>query len=214
MATLKDSRVFGPEIRLQLTGTDAPPHSCILLGIEKGEIHIRADEWIEPASRVSATFARVKVSGEVLYCTSKDGWFRISVAINSRNGQGRRQPRLPVYLSGSVVAFSENRTESGRGTLLDVSVSGMRVNIPYRVEVGTMLFVETRSVLVVGEVRYCNKRPQGGFDAGVEVTDVLSDIKFARTSPGVLKTMRRKLAEAILGEPIAIARDETNKEGE
>jgi len=69
-----------------------------------------------------------------------------------------------------------------------------------------MIFVETESVLVVGEVRYCNERQKGRFDAGVEVTDVLSDIKSVQNSPGVLKTIRRKLAEAILGEPITISR--------
>jgi hypothetical protein len=202
MAALDNSRVSGPEVFLQLTGTQVPPLSCILLGIEHGEIHIRGDEWIEPASPVSATFARISVSGEVLHCTQKNGWFRTSIAVISTNEQGRRQPRLPVYLAGSVVAFSKNGNEATRGTLLDVSVSGMRLDISHRVEVGTMIFVETASVLVVGEVRYCNKRPKGGFDAGVEVTDVLSGIKSGQNSPRRLKTLRRKLAEAILGEPI------------
>jgi hypothetical protein len=210
MFTPGDSRVSGPEILLQLIGTDSPPHSCILLGIEHGEIHIRADEWIEPGSHVNATFARISVAGEVLHCTRKDGWCRISVAVNSTHDLGRRQPRLPVYLPGSVVAFSGNGSDSGRGTLLDVSISGMRLDTSHRVEVGAMIFVETRSVLVVGEVRYCNKREKGGYDAGVEVTDVLSDIKSAQNSQGVLKKIRRKLAEAILGEPIAIAREATS----
>ena len=208
MSTPDGSRTTGPEVVLQLTGTNSPPHSCILLGIEHGQIHIRDDKWIEPASRVSATFARISVSGEVLHCVTKDGWFRISVAIISNNDQGRRQPRLPVYLPGSVVAFSEKGSESSKGTLLDVSVSGMRLDISHRVEVGTMIFVETESVLVVGEVRYCNKKKKSGYDAGVAVTDVLSDIKSAQNSPGVLKNIRRKLAQAILGEPITTYREE------
>jgi hypothetical protein len=208
MATVDNSRVLGPEVILQLTGTDAPPQSCILLGIDHGEIHIRADQWIELGSPVSATFARISVSGEVLHCVTKDGWFRISVAIISNNDQGRRQPRLPVCLPGSVVAFSDNGSESSRGTLLDVSISGMRLDVSHRVEVGTMIFVETESVLVVGEVRYCNKKKKSGYDAGVAVTDVLSDIKSAQNSPGVLKNIRRKLAQAILGEPITTYREE------
>jgi hypothetical protein len=203
MSALDEFRVSGPEVFLQLTGTDSPPHSCILLGVEHGEIHIRSDEWLEPGWPVSATFARISVSGEVLYCIRKDGWFRISVAVISKNDHGRRQPRLPVCLPGSVVAFSENGSESSRGTLLDVSVSGMRLDISHPVKAGTMIFVETESVLVVGEVRYCNRRQDGGFDAGVAVTDVLSDIKSGQNSPGVMKSIRRKLAEAILGESIA-----------
>jgi hypothetical protein len=118
---------------------------------------------------------------------------------------GANQGFLSICAAQSL-ALSENGSKSSRGTLLGVSVSGMRLDISHRVETGTMIFVETESVLVVGEVRYCNERQKGRFDAGVEVTDVLSDIKSVQNSPGVLKTIRRKLAEAILGEPITISR--------
>ena len=37
-----------------------------------------------------------------------------------------------------------------------------------------------------------NERQKGRFDAGVEVTDVLSDIKSGQNSLGVLKNIRRK----------------------
>jgi len=109
MSTLDGSRISGPEVFLHLTGTSLPPHSCVLLGIEHGQIHIRGHEWIEPGWHVSATFARISVSGEVLYCSRKDDWFLTSVAVISENDHGRRQPRLPVYLRGSVVGSLRKR---------------------------------------------------------------------------------------------------------
>lgn len=202
MSALDKPRVTGPEVLLQLTGTNSPPRSCTLLGIERGKFHVRLDDWIEPASRVSAAFARITLTGEVVYCTRKDGWYRTCVAIISNDDQSRRQPRLPVQLPGRVVIMADHGTESDQGLLLDVSVSGMRVDVPHRVEPGTMIFVETGSILVVGEVRHCDEGRNGRFEAGVEITDTLYDVKSGQDSPGVFRNMRRKLAERILGEPI------------
>ena len=118
-------------------------------------MHIRANDWIEPASRVSAMIGRITVSGEVVYCTRKDTWYRACIALNSEN-EGRREPRLPVRLPGSVVVLSGDGGEQAvEGLVLDVSVSGMRLRIPQGVETETMIFVEMASTLVVGEVRHC-----------------------------------------------------------
>jgi hypothetical protein len=202
MRALNSTPISGPEVLLQLTGTSAPHFSCTLLGIERGKMHIRADNFIEPATAVSARVGRITVSGEVAYCTRKDSWYRTCIALNSDNDRGRREPRLPIRLPGAVVALSANGDESGPGMVLDVSVSGMRLKIQRRVATGTMIFVEMASTIVVGEVRRCFSAQNGQFEAGIEVTDILSDIRPPQESPGVLKNVRRKLAEVILGQPI------------
>lgn len=74
MATAQESAA-GPEVLLRLAGTGSPPHCCTLLGIAHGKMHVRDDQWIEPASRVDAIFARLAFSGEVIYCTRKDTWY-------------------------------------------------------------------------------------------------------------------------------------------
>ena len=156
MLGIESGRIFGPEVLLHLTGTSAPPLACALLGIERGKMHFRTNDWIEPASRVSAMLGRVNVSGEIVYCTRKDTWYRACIALNSEN-EGRREPRLPVRLPGAVVALSgDGGEQSVQGLVLDVSISGMRLKIPQSVEIGTMIFVEMASTLVVGEVRRCH----------------------------------------------------------
>lgn len=167
-------------------------------------MHIRANEWIEPASRVSAILGRVTISGEVVYCTRKDTWYRACIALNSEN-EGRREPRLPVQLPGAVIALSGEGERSVPGVVVDVSLSGLRLRIPQSVDSGTMIFVEMASTLVVGEVRHCIGK-NGHFEVGIEITDVLSDIKSRQDSRGTLRGIRRKLAEVILGEPITPTR--------
>lgn len=206
MLGIESTRIFGPEVVLHMTGTNSPRLSCALLGIERGKMHIRANDWIEPASPVSAVIGCITVSGEVVYCTRKETWYRTCIALNSEH-EGRREPRLPVHLPGDVIALSgDGGEQSVPGVVLDVSLSGMRLRVPRRVDNGTMIFVEMGSTLVVGEVRHCVAGKNGHFEAGVEITDVLSDIKSRPDSRGTLRRIRRKLAEVILGEPITPTR--------
>jgi hypothetical protein len=81
----------------------------------------------------------------------------------------------------------------------------MRVRTSHYVKPGTMIFIETDGNLVVGEVRHCREEGNGHFDAGIEITDILSDTASPQGSRGLLKNFRHKLAQAILGEPITIA---------
>src|ERR1700683_2262665 len=101
MLGVESGRIFGPGVLLHLAGAAGPPLPCSLLGIEHGKMHIRTNDWIEPASRVSAMLGRINVSGEVIYCTSKDTWYRACIALNSGN-EGRRGPRLPIRLPAAV----------------------------------------------------------------------------------------------------------------
>lgn len=203
MPAREASRITGPEVILSLTGTSDAPRSCLLLGIERGEMHIRAERWIEPGSLVGAKFARLNLSGEVLYCTKKDTWYLICVALSSGEYRSRRDPRLAIR---QPARLSADGSESAQGIILDVSISGMRLRTSHRVEAGTMVFVETSGNLVVGVVRHCRERQADQFDTGIEVTDILSDEASPQSSPGVLKKIRWKLARAISGEPIMISR--------
>jgi hypothetical protein len=195
----------GPELLLHLAGTNVPPRSCILLGIAHGKMHVRSDRWLEPGSPVSARFARHTLSGKVLYCTRKETWFRTCIELTAADDQRRSEPRLGVHQCGSVITLSGNRSESSvPGTLLDLAVSGMRLEIPHSVEAGTMIYVETESALMAGEVRHCRKGREGWFEAGVLVTDILYGMTSVRSGAGTIRNIRRKLAQAILGEEIAV----------
>jgi hypothetical protein len=168
-------------------------------------MHIRADNFIEPATTVSASVGHITVSGEVAYCTRKDTWYRTCIALSSENDRVRREPRLPIRVPGAILALSgDGNEQSVQGLVLDVSISGMRVKIPQPVQTGTMIFVEMSSTLVVGEVRHCVAGQNGQFEAGIEITDILSDTKSQQDPPSVLRNIRRKLAEVVLGRPILI----------
>jgi hypothetical protein len=189
-------KISGPEIFLNLVGTKTSPRSCTVLGIANGIMHIRLDQWVEPATQVLAIFSRITLSGEVVYCASKESWYRTSIAING--GIDRRHgPRLSVLQPTMVTALSNNGSASSEGMLLDFSVCGIRVNMPHGVETGTMIFVETESAVVVGEVRHSHEKRGGCFEGGIEITDVLSSPEGRRKSRSFLKNVRRKFGQMI-----------------
>ena len=197
----------GPDLLLHLAGANVPPRSCILLGLAHGKMHVRSDRWIEPSSPVTAQFARHTLSGKVLYCARKETWFRICIELTTREDQRRSEARLIVRQSGTVITLCGSRSESSvPGTLLDLAVSGMRLEIPHSVEAGTMIYVETESALIAGEVRHCREGHEGRFEAGVQVTDILYSMSSARIGSGTIRNLRRMLAQTILGEEIVVMR--------
>lgn len=173
MSALDESPLIpGLEVLVRLTGANAPPLSGVLLGTTHGKINLRMNQWIEPASRVSATFANITLSGEVVYCMRKDTSYQTCIAMVSEINQ-RREPRIPVRQPGRIIILSCDGSESTEGTLLDLSASGMRLEMSHRVETGTMIFFVTESAAVAGEVRYCQQRRSGHFEAGVQITVIL-----------------------------------------
>jgi hypothetical protein len=172
----KSITVFGPEVLLDVGGNDDQRYNCTMLGMTQGKIHLRSEEWFPPGLSVTASFAHLKVSGEVEYCTKKDMWFRICIQIQSGDRQ-RREPRLAVRENSTITALagdsSSGRIESTKGLIVDIAVAGMGIEMSHPVQPGTMIFIETRSSVIAGEVRHCRERDDERFDVGISVTDIL-----------------------------------------
>ncbi|HVW10551.1 MAG TPA: hypothetical protein VHC90_18310 [Bryobacteraceae bacterium] len=189
----------GPAITLHSMMSDAPPRACVMLGLAEGKLHVRSSQWIEPSSRIRAQFEHHSFTGEVEYCTRKDSWFRVCIDLMAEDDQ-RRKPRLALRQKGAVTTLSNAGPSSSPGMLLDLAIAGMRIEVPHRVEAGTMIYIETETALIAGEVRHCGEGSEGNFEAGVAVTDILPAIQLKGPAPGVVKNILRKLGQAISGE--------------
>lgn len=112
----------------------------------------------------------------------------------------RRDPRLLLIQDGRVTTLGEQGNKYSEGTLLDLAVSGLRLEMSHSVDVGATIFFETAASLIVGEVRHCHQSQHGRFTAGVEINDILTDVRFKHNSgKRTAKGIRRKLAEVVLG---------------
>ena len=82
----------------------------------------------------------------------------------------RREPRR---VCEDIAA--EVRTESGSFTarIMDISRSGLRVEVRERLEVDSEVTVYFNNMVAACEVRYCAPNENGAFNAGLRMQDVM-----------------------------------------
>lgn len=181
-------------IFLEPAGGAKSPIYCSLIGIERGQIHLNTQKWLEPGTRAVLKIDGISVTGEIDYCNRKKEEYRTCFTVGHR----RSAPRFPINEPGTLTVLGEEQTHSSACSLTDLSVSGLGLTTSMEVTAGSMICVQTGSMLAVGEVRHCRQDSAGMFRVGVEVTDVLSNEAARRARKG----FRQRLAELILGYQI------------
>lgn len=66
--------------------------------------------------------------------------------------------------------------ESTPARVLDISTAGVRVGIESSVTVGLCATVSFHRTVATGQVRYCRSNPDGSFDVGLLLHDVLNRV--------------------------------------
>jgi PilZ domain len=67
----------------------------------------------------------------------------------------RKEPRYKTDETVSLQTLSPFSPDRVSGRLADVSRSGMKLQIPMRVECGTLIRISLKNMIAFGEVRYC-----------------------------------------------------------
>ena len=173
---------------------------CSLRGIANGQIHLLAPNRVPDATKVMLKFDHVAIPGKVL--SSRQDQDSFSTCVETiPSDHVRRAPRFPIDESCLVSVLDCGDGTRIKGWLTDFSKSGLGLHAGSYVEIGTRIYVETRSLLIAGEVRHCRPRSNGTFTVGVETTDIFSDFRERHSLPLIYR-FRRYLAELILGHPL------------
>lgn len=167
---------------------------CDLVGIHQGQVHLTTKAQVAPKTKVILRINRVTVTGEVDYSKNKDRKFLTCVVVD----RNRSSPRFPVDEPGSLTILNGDANPAHTCRLTDLSQSGLGLDTPAEVEVGSMTCVQTSSMLAVGEIRYQRRNEGGDFHLGLAVTDVL----VSETKSQQRKSFRHRLAEIVLGRQI------------
>jgi hypothetical protein len=147
-------------------------------------------------------FDHVAIPGTVLSSRQNENFYRTCVEVTPSD-HVRRDPRFPLHEPCSIGILGNGDETRIKGRLTDFSKSGLGLHSGGYVEIGTMVYVETRSLLIAGEVRHCRRRPNGTFTVGLETTDIFSDFREGKSLPMFYRS-RRWLAELILGHPVRL----------
>lgn len=83
----------------------------------------------------------------------------------------RREPRLPCNPTG-IHAYVEGSARPVAGRIVEVSRTGIQLQIEEAVPVGSVMTVEVGETVLTGGVRHCEAREDEHYTVGLETSDV------------------------------------------
>jgi len=195
------SQLSSGQIPVHLSGTTVPDCECTLAGIDAGTLFLQSERQIPESSAVVVAFNHIQLSGIVAECQPDGpGWM---VAIALAASKRRLDERIANGAAGIVGIVENDRTTSVHDcTIINNSTSGLGLRLSFPIETGARICVETGSMMVFGEVRYCHAKQDGQFVAGVLIIDVVPDARTQNKFSVMLNTLRWKLAASIRGRDV------------
>ena len=85
----------------------------------------------------------------------------------------RSEPRFPADQPVTVTAMDAAHEQSGAGTIIEFSASGIGLEVEFSLTTGCRVKIQWPRGQVLGEVRYHHEKPRGNYRAGVKITEVV-----------------------------------------
>jgi hypothetical protein len=189
---------------VHLSGTNVPDCACQLVGIDAGILYLRSDRQIAESSSVMVSFDHVQLSGVVAGCQADERHWVISIALASC--KRRLDGRVPAGEKSVIGIVESNGTTLRAGRVIDQSQSGLGLRLDEPMDPGARICVETETMMVFGEVRYCRPTLDGQFVAGVMIVEVVPDVHSQNAFSVMLNNLRWKLASSIRGKDVPVYR--------
>lgn len=193
-------RKSAKRIPVHISGTTIPDCACQLVGVDSGTLYLRSERQIEESSPIKVSFDHVQLSGVVAGCEVAERGWAISVALASC--KRRLEARVPGGEIDAVGIVENNGTTVRSCTVVDQSPSGLGLRLNRTIETGSRVCVETQSMMIFGEVRYCRPTLDGRFVAGIMIVEVVPDVNSQNPFSVMLNNLRWKLASSIRGKDV------------
>ena len=199
-AEQKSPRKPARRIPVHISGTTVPDCTCHLVGIDAGVLYVRSDRQIQESSPIVVSFEHVQLSGIVAGCQPMEEEWVISVALASC--RRRLATRVPNGEKCAIGIVESNGTTMRHGSVTDTSSAGLGLRLNRSIDTGSRVCVETQTMMVFGEVRYCRPTLDDHFVAGVLVVEVVPDLHRQNPFSVMLNNLRWKLASSIRGKDV------------
>ena len=86
----------------------------------------------------------------------------------------RSEPRFSADQPVSVTLADSSDGPWGLGRIVDFSASGIGLEVDFALTTGCRIKIQWQRGLVLGEVRYCQRKAATNFRAGVKITEVVA----------------------------------------
>lgn len=135
-------------------------------------------------SAISIEFGAEVRAGEIISCRRKDTRYEACVVIPDNNAAERRySQRFPITQEVQVQADSLEGQMNA--VIVDLSASGMALDIATQLRIGEIVTVESAASLAFGIVRHCTTLRDGRFRTGVETFHIMPKEEEAQHSPNI-----------------------------
>ena len=95
---------------------------------------------------------------------------QVATPMDTETQLNRREPRLPCNPTG-VHAYVNGSDRHFTGKIVEVSRTGIQLQIDEAVPLGSVMTVEFGGTVLTGEIRHCELR-DGRFTVGIQTADV------------------------------------------
>jgi PilZ domain-containing protein len=130
-------------------------------------ISVLVKQALAEGSSITIESGPVKLEGQVACCSAKGDRYEASIVVLAGNGIERRTQRFPLHYE---VRFYRTNSESEMdGLIVDLSATGVGLEVTTPLTVGEILTFEGESDVEFAIVRYCRRVREGQFHAGLEL---------------------------------------------
>lgn len=144
----------------------------VVQGLMPNGLVIRVKQELAEGSRVAVEFGAVVLEGETASCRAREDGYEARIIVPSMHGSElRAAQRFPIDQGVLISAASCGSAVDGE--VVDLSASGIGLEIATPLEPGEIVTIESQSSFAFGNVRYCQRLPRGGFHVGLEVFHIM-----------------------------------------
>lgn len=156
-------------VTLQVPDSERDSFTAHIIRVQQGYFQLRSPVSLTPQSKLEITIEGCRIRTEVITCDRHESdEFRIGARrIYGPQRAIRAEPRIPVDLSGVLIAPSQERMFA---RILDMSQSGLGLELATPVAVGMRVSVQFVGGIAFGEIRHC-VRTEGTYRAGMRIEE-------------------------------------------
>lgn len=164
------------EMPVQLFAMDGARETITgrLRRVNNGFYQLRSTLFLEPGRKIVLGLETCRVELEVVYCQRPElGPCYLGARVIATAEAGiRKEIRLPVEIPAKVNVPGIFDHEDA--IVVDISSSGLGLQIPSAVEVGSIISVDIGKGIVFGQVRHCIRKSSGAFQAGITIEEFIT----------------------------------------
>lgn len=172
VVSVSQDRQFDIGVNLRLLDEDTRSIPATLNRVANGMFVVCSPTFVSPGDRLEMRAQERSLQSRVIFCERQpEGNFRLGLVIES-DDRRRLEARIEFQSAGVLRILNSFRTLAV--TVIDISPSGLGLELPTLIPVGAAVRVEFSAGIGTGEIRHCARRGDR-YRAGMRMHEFILD---------------------------------------